>query len=365
VITLVDAARSRSLMTYEGWEALDEEGEAVRPPLLNLSELKALSPSALCEYNEARRQGHGTLGPYGTPEGKTLLEDLDLVVQSNAERGDQVRSSVVLDAPAGLGKTTLVRRYARRLWREQIALHGQLTAEGNTRVPIAYVCLSGKTTVRNFNSSLCNFYAHPAGERGNAADLGRRAAYFARATETRIIVVDEVHYLNPNSVDGHELANQFKSMTNDSLATFIYVGVGVAKRGLLTEGLGSRDSELAQIARRWICFTMTPFSLLDDEHRLVWLQLLGAIDNDLILANKYPHMVAKDLAAYLFERSGGHFGSLMSLIRQGCYRAIRSGEERLTIDLLDTITNDVASEAGRLKLGASIRHGLMTTFPAS
>ena len=62
------------------------------------------------------------------------------------------------------------------------------------------------------------------------------------------------------------------------------------------------------------------------------------------LANKYPGMLADDLADYMYARSTGHFASLMTLIARGCLRAVASGEERLTAGLLDKVNNDAASE---------------------
>ena len=55
-------------------------------------------------------------------------------------------------------------------------------------------------------------------------------------------------------------------------------------------------------------------------------------------------MIADELADYLFARSTGHIGSLMTLIARGCYRAVRSGDERLHVSLFDKVKNDEAAE---------------------
>jgi hypothetical protein len=51
----------------------------------------------------------------------------------------------------------------------------------------------------------------------------------------------------------------------------------------------------------------------------------------------------------------------MTLIARGCRRAIKSGAEQLTADLLDTIRNDEAAEQARAQIEAGFTHGLRTT----
>ena len=65
-----------------------------------------------------------------------------------------------------------------------------------------------------------------------------------------------------------------------------------------------------------------------------------------MLARGAPRMLTA-IASYLFERTSGHIGSFVTLITRGCYKAIRTGEETLTIALLDTVRIDEASEQAR------------------
>ena len=80
----------------------------------------------------------------------------------------------------------------------------------------------------------------------------------------------------------------------------------------------------------------------------------------LVLANKHQGMVADDLAGYLYGRSTGHFASLMTFIIRGCRRAIRTGEERLTKELLDGVKNDQAAELARREIDAAMDQGLLS-----
>jgi hypothetical protein len=76
-------------------------------------------------------------------------------------------------------------------------------------------------------------------------------------------------------------------------------------------------------------------------------------------------MLADELSDYLFARSTGHIGSLMTLINRGCQRAIRCGDERLSQDLLDRVKNDEASENARRELEAALESVKLTSRPQS
>jgi hypothetical protein len=51
----------------------------------------------------------------------------------------------------------------------------------------------------------------------------------------------------------------------------------------------------------------------------------------------------------------------MTLISRGCWRAIHTGAEQLTVELLDQVRNDEAAEQARQELAAAFERGLLTT----
>jgi len=97
--------------------------------------------------------------------------------------------------------------------------------------------------------------------------------------------------------------------------------------------------------------------------RANWRNTLLAIEQRVVLADKYPGMIADDLSDYLFARSTRHIGSLMTLINRGCQRAVRTGAERLDAELLSKVKNDAASEKGRQELELPFSTGKLTSKP--
>ena len=101
----------------------------------------------------------------------------------------------------------------------------------------------------------------------------------------------------------------------------VFIGVGLAARGLFSEGSDYQDAVLAQRDRRTTALDMEPFAVNSDHGRRQWRQLLLAVEQRVVLAENYPGMIADDLCDYLYARSTGHIGSLMTLINRGCQRA--------------------------------------------
>lgn len=132
-------------------------------------------------------------------------------------------------------------------------------------------------------------------------------------------------------------------------------------KGLYSEGDSFDDARLAQTGRRTTPLGMRPFTADTDEQRAEWRHLLLAAERKLALAGKFPGMLADSLSDYLFARSTGHIGSLMTLINRGCQRAVRTGAERLDRELMDKVKNDAAAEKARRELELSLETGKITT----
>lgn len=208
--------RDYSLSVKEGWLARVDAPARVRPESLTKAAIAQLSKTERLSYEEQRSVWHANLGPILTPQVNGLVAELDEIIEANRQDGDKVKSSALLDAYPGLGKTTLAVMFAAGFHRRQVDIYGPTTAEGHERVPVAWIGLTSNTSMRSFNSMLCRFYGHPGADRGNATQLSNRAADCVSSCKTRLIVVDDVHFLDMNRRDGREVANHFKWLSNQS-----------------------------------------------------------------------------------------------------------------------------------------------------
>ena len=358
-----------TLSRKEGWRDFTTAPKRECPDALSKAQIRHLNDAATDLYNQRRAQWHNNIGPVKTPQLAALHEDLWGVLDSNDRDGNCAKGAVAIDGYPGLGKSTAVEAFAREFHCREISRHGQYTASGDERWPVCRIGMRGNTSMKDFNAALCDFYAHPGiHRRGTAEQLGRRALDCVLSCETRLLIIDDLHFLHWQRSGGIEVNNHFKYIANEFPVTLLSIGIGLGDRGLLTEDLcamvdGARyeDLVLEQTTRRTTVYEMHPYTLETEEKRRQWRQLLLTIEERLVLGAKKPGMLADHLSDYLFIRSTGHIGSLMELIRRGCVRAIRTRSETLDRKLLDSIKIDSAAEKARVELAAAFRTRKYTT----
>jgi hypothetical protein len=350
-----------TLARKEGWKQFVEAVRRTQPDQLSAAQLRALGDGARADYDKERRIWHANLGPIKTPQLAALHEDLWDIVDSNFQDGDKAKGAVAIDAFPGLGKTTAVLAFARQFHRREIMAEGSFTEQGHERWPVCRVGLTGNTGMKDFNRALLEFFAHPGRFKGTTSQFGHRVLDCVLSCEVKLLVVDDLHFLRWTHRNGVEVSNHFKHIANEFPVTLVLIGVGLARRGLFSEGSTYADAVLAQTGRRTTRLGMEPFQIDTDHGREAWRQLLLAVEQRVVLTRKTPGMLATDLSDYLFARSTGHIGSLMTLLNRGCQRAVRTGTERLTAELLDTVKCDAASEAARRELETALMSGRLTT----
>ncbi|MDN3239213.1 ATP-binding protein [Glycomyces tritici] len=348
-----------SLSHKEGWRRWVDSPGRPRPERLTVRQLGNLSLAAREDYDEARGYWHSNFGTLETPQLKAIHDDLDLIVSSNRHDPDRVRGAAVIDALAGLGKTTITRAFIRDFDRRQRRRFGD-TVGDHEHLPVFNIGLSSQTTLRSLNHKICEFYGRPGIERANAARLADFAVDCVNSCGTRIGFIDDLHFINMRHKSGVEVANHLKWLANELAITFIFAGIGLEKRGFFSECFEKEDLEMAQTGRRWTRLALPPFTVASESWKQAWYLLLRATERNLVLADAHNGMLT-DISDYLFARSTGHIGSLFTLVERGCRQAIKTGKERIDIDLLDTFRIDQAAENERRNLQASFDKGTLST----
>ena len=135
-----------------------------------------------------------------------------------------------------------------------------------------------------------------------------------------------------------KVSNHLKFIANEFPVTLVLVGVGLTEAGLFTEGRTQRESTLAQTARRTTRLTMEPFANTTAGQKQ-WRSVLHAIEQRVVLVKHREGTLSEQLADYLYARTSGHIGSLMTLINRASSRAIRTGTEALTEQILEALKN--------------------------
>jgi hypothetical protein len=333
-----------------------------RPEALSAKQLGRLGAAKTDEYNQQRRRWHAQMGTVITAECQSVLVQLEDFVACNCQTGDDTKPLIALSGLPGLGKSTVSRVFGKRLHREYIERYGPRTRAGDERWPVCRIGMTASTGTREFNAALCDFYAHPGVQRASAQQLLRCALDDVSSCETRLLIIDDLHFLRGRPERMTELSNQFKYIANEFPLTVLLIGIGLHERNALLDDRNAyRDHEMEQLLRCTTPVDMSPFRVNGETQRRRWRDLLLTLEQRLLLTQKFPGMLADELSDQLFVRSTGHMGSLMALIRLACQKAMRTGTERITAELLDTCRIDSAAELGRRELEAAFRTGRKTT----
>ncbi|WP_030616302.1 AAA family ATPase [Streptomyces fulvoviolaceus] len=348
-----------TLSRKEGFRALAESPLRPKPDLLTLQQLAALGEAERAAYEKRRRVWHANLGPIKTPQLEAVHEVLWGIVDSNFQGGKKPRRVVAVDAFPGLGKTTAVMNFALEYHRREIQRRGAFTDLGHERWPVCRIGLTSNAGIKDFNKSILEFYAHPGRTSGTSALFVQRALDCILACETKILIIDDLHFLKLTNKDDQEVSDHFNRIVNQFPVTLIFIGVELEKHGLYSLIDESGDTTLSQTGRRATSLTMVPFDVDNDQHRRQWRQLLLDLEQQIVLSRMFAGMLTDGLSDYLYRRTTGHIGSLVTLINRGCQRAARTGTELLTKKLLEEVKIDAASKTASKALKAKFKHRRM------
>lgn len=138
----------------------------------------------------------------------------------------------------------------------------------------------------------------------------------------RLILIDEIHRLNPRTTTGAETADRLKDLTELIRSTFVYAGIDVTTTALLSRVRG------AQLAGRASLVECGAFPARLGKHE-PFRELITGVEAALDLRAHQTGTLPRH-SAYLHQRTAGRIGSLTRLIRQAAITAISDGTERIT-----------------------------------
>lgn len=333
------------LSRKQGWDAFVNAAPRQSFDVLTRTQMARLSSEELEDYNEARLVWNANLPTIKTMQLKHAYGFINQVMTSRHRDGDKLRGAVVIDAEPGLGKTTIATRYAREFHRDVYRREGPTTPDGNQRLPVAFVPLSAGITLKGLNQQLLRFYGHPAVDRASTSKLGALAVDCATSCATRLIIIDDLHFVNFQHRSGIEVSNHLKGLANEMPVTFVFVGVKLAEKRFFDEGQVGEQAAYAQTSRRTTRCPVVPFSIDSDAGMRSWVLLLELLESHIKLADARPGMLVEH-AKQLHSRTQGRIGSLTDLIDRICYLAIATGAETINGDLITAAATDNAASTG-------------------
>ncbi|QOV33237.1 ATP-binding protein [Streptomyces ferrugineus] len=278
--------------------------------------------------NDKRLLYHGHMGTVITPAITRALRVVAQQVMSNRQRTDG-KIGITVDGPRGTGKSALL-QWIGVHWERRLA---ELYGPDENRIPV--IPLSVPPPVRGNVRNWAGAFARFLGQERESGDPTESVIRAMRNARTLLVLIDGIERLR-TAVDA-ELTFQYLDVIGEETgATFIYCGRGA--RSIVDPFIRDNDTPLERDEQPWGDHPVLQTSRIgfSDEEMRTFATIVDRFDKHLRL---YRHTRGDllELSQELHKRSRGYMRALSHLICQAAQKAIRSGEERITKDLLDTI----------------------------
>ncbi|WP_405697858.1 TniB family NTP-binding protein [Streptomyces sp. NBC_01185] len=315
------------MTTWDGFQAFATTPAAAPPP-----------PGTPHRSLEERLAYHSRFVTVRTPAIDALAKNVRTLMILGRHQTVTARPSLTVTGPAGVGKTTALLQVGYACHLAHTRRHGAAATVGH--VPVAYVLVPPAASTKTLAAEFARYLAIPVAAGMSQAQITNNAVcHTYTAARVQLVMIDEIHRLNPRTTTGAQSADLIKDLTERIGATFVYAGIDVTTTPLFT---GVRGAQLAGHASLIDCDPF-PARLGNEEP---FRDLITAMETALDLRHHKRGTLPK-LAPYLHDRTAGRIGSLARLIRQAAITAITAlidGTERITKTTLDAIRLDHLAE---------------------
>ena len=340
------------ITTFEGWRQHVARTQEARPQVPSKNEWQRMPNEEKTRAKRERLVWIAELTPIPTVETDKFMAEVIETASTNYRAAPGARPGFVLEGLATLGKSTTFQELGRKYeldLRKTFGLGLSEDAGLNIFLPVAYVTLPGLVTIKTFNHELVRFYGVPISKNANEQESTDAVVSAANGCATTLILVDDIHFLKLRNRSAQAVNDHLKSLASRISATFGYAGVALDESGLFLEGRSEESRTKSQTTHRFSRYTLFPFELGSEECR----EFLLKFEAQLCLINQAPGSILK-LDKYIHSRTRGFKGAIAQLLKLGARKAIREGKECLSIEILDQIRLDDASESTRTP---KTRHG--------
>jgi hypothetical protein len=226
--------------------------------------------------------------------------------------------NLLLVGPSNNGKTMIVEKFKRAHLRDTVD-----AAEGAISVPVLKVQMPPAPDERRFFAAVLEALGAPDRNHDRLAVKQDVAMRILRATDVRLLVIDEVHnILSGSRAQQRRFLNLLRWLGNELQIPLVAVGTAEALRAIQSDD---------QLANRF-----TPFGLPPWRHDAEYLRLLNTLEAMLPLRER-SGMEEPAFAQKLLSAAEGILGEVVSLVTTAAVAAVVNGEERIRIERIDDI----------------------------
>ncbi|THF69970.1 hypothetical protein E7T06_09440 [Deinococcus sp. Arct2-2] len=333
-----------SILTREDWAAYCAHQSPERPPRLTPAEYAALDDQERRRYNRRRAAWHADWGLNTTSTMVLARQEFAVIAEKNFYSHDPVKDHVALSGPPTLGKTTIAQILGRDFEIEVRVLleeRGVKLEDLDEFQPVLYLSITSETTTDTLNRQMLLFLGTPisVSKEYRKGDLELAVAETLRRHGVRLIIPDDVHLLRPGRRNTEGVHSYLKALSSRAPIMLLMVGIDLEKTNLFDELRHKDTVEGGQTGGRTTLLPVGRFAKGSPE----WLDLVRWVDDQLVLLHHPPGRLLR-LKDYLWNRTQGGIGSLMSLIRRAALKAVVTEHEQISRQLIDLTTADYNAE---------------------
>ncbi|WP_431675968.1 TniB family NTP-binding protein [Kitasatospora sp. KL5] len=166
---------------------------------------------------------------------RTLLEVRTLMALGRYQQAT-ARPSLIVTGPPTTGKTTTLLEVGRTCHLAEQARAGH----GVSRVPVAYLLVPPGASAKALALEFARYLGIPVSARMTQAQIAASVCHTYNTAGVRLVMIDEIHRLNPRTSTGAEAADFLKDLTERISATFVYAGIDVTATALFTGTAGAQ-----------------------------------------------------------------------------------------------------------------------------
>ncbi|WP_424863153.1 TniB family NTP-binding protein [Streptomyces sp. MMS24-I29] len=332
------------MTTWQGWQHFATTPPPVPP-----------GPGAPPRSTEERLAYHSAFVTLRTPVIDTLATSVRTLMILGRHQTVTARPSLIVTGPAAAGKTTALLHVGRTCHLAHTHRNPPPPGLQHPHVPVAYVLVPPGATAKTLATEFARYLGIPVTTRMTQAQITDAVCHTYNRAGVRLVLIDEIHRLNPRTTTGAQSADLLKDRTERIGATFVYAGIDVTTTALFS---GVRGAQLAGRASLVEC---GPLPARHGTHE-PFKELIAGLENALDLQQHRPGTLPRH-AAYLHQKTAGRIGSLTRLIRQAAITAICDGTEKITKPLLDSVPLDHLAETHHRPTPAPTRPRSRTRRP--
>ncbi|MFD9196397.1 TniB family NTP-binding protein [Streptomyces phaeochromogenes] len=313
------------MTTWPGWQRF-----ATTPPP------QPPAPGEAARSVEERLAYHSAFVTVRTPALDTLTTSVRTLMILGGHQQTTARPSLIVTGPAAAGKTTALLHVGRACHLAHTQQHPVPDGRVQAPVPVAYVLVPPGASAKALAAEFARYLGIPVTGRMTQAQITDAVCHTYNRAGVRLVLIDEIHRLNPRTTTGAETTDLLKDLTERIGATFVYAGIDVTDTAMFS---GVRGAQLAGRASLVECGAFPARLGKREPFRELIAGVEAALDLRAHRAGTLPRHTA-----YLHQRTAGRIGSLTRLIRQAAITAILDGTERITKTSLESIRLDHLAE---------------------